>query len=202
METDKTKVDQTEGTEVIEKNEQTGKEPKTFTQEEVNRMMAAEKNQGRMSVLKELGVEDAKTAKEGLAKYKEMVDAQKTDAEKAAEQAASEKAAREAAESKASLLENKLSLVSLGVKSEFVEDVLLIATSRASESKPFSDVVSEMKADEKYAAFFGVINSKDVGTGSKVDSKKPHVDPDGVGKRLAERQKQAVDQKKSYFGNK
>lgn len=184
-----------------QETEQKQNQQKTFTQEEVSKMMATEKNQGRMSVLKELGVEDAKTAKEGLAKYKEYLDAQKTEAQKAADQAASEKAAREAAEQKASLLENKLSLVSLGVKSEFVDDVLLIASSKASDSKPFADVVSEMKVDEKYKPFFGISDAKDsVGTGSKVDSKKAALDADGIGKRLAEKQKSVESQKKSYFG--
>lgn len=191
-----------EKTDNEQKDQQTQQnETKTFTQEEVNRMMAVEKNQGRMSVLKELGVDDAKSAKEGLAKYKELVDAQKTDAQKASEIAATEKAAREAAELKAQVLENKLSLVSLGVKSEFVDDLLLLASSKVSESKTFSDVVSEMKADEKYKTFFGEADSKSIGTGNKVDSKKTDVVPEGIGARLAQKQK-VVGKENSYFGKK
>ena len=191
-----------EKTDNEQKDQQTQQnETKTFTQEEVNRMMATEKNQGRMSVLKELGVDDAKSAKEGLAKYKELVDAQKTDAQKASETAATEKAAREAAELKAQVLENKLSLVSLGVKSEFVDDLLLLASSKVSESKTFSDVVSDMKSDEKYKSFFGESDSKSIGTGNKVDSKKTDVVPEGIGARLAQKQK-VVGKENSYFGKK
>ena len=55
-----------------------GKSGKTFTQEEVNRLMKAEKESAKKALLKELGVEDAKSAKEGLAKYKEILDKDKT----------------------------------------------------------------------------------------------------------------------------
>ena len=56
---------------------------KVFTQEEVSRMMAEEKRQGRMSVLKELGVEDEASAKDALSKYQAGIEAQKTDLQKA-----------------------------------------------------------------------------------------------------------------------
>ena len=59
--------------------------PKTFTQEEVNRMMAREKNEGKKSVLRELGVEDVDSAKNSLAEYAKVLDAQKTDLQKANE---------------------------------------------------------------------------------------------------------------------
>ena len=56
---------------------------KVFTQEEVSRMMAEEKRQGRMSVLKELGVEDEASAKDALSKYQAGIEAQKSDLQKA-----------------------------------------------------------------------------------------------------------------------
>lgn len=45
--------------------------------------MKTEKESAKKALLKELGVEDAKSAKEGLAKYKEILDKDKSAAEKA-----------------------------------------------------------------------------------------------------------------------
>lgn len=60
------------------------KSGKTFTQEQVNKMMTREKNQGRNAVYKELGInpKDSKS----IAMVKALIDSQKTDEEKQVEQ--------------------------------------------------------------------------------------------------------------------
>lgn len=58
---------------------------KTFTQEEVNGLVAKESKSAIEKALKDLGIEDVKSAKEGLAKLKELRDAEKSDLEKSQE---------------------------------------------------------------------------------------------------------------------
>lgn len=183
---------------------QSGEQNKTFTQAEVSAMMAKEKNQGRLAVLKELGVEDAKTAKEGLSKYKEYLDSQKTDLEKAQGETAAEKTARLAAEQKAQLLENSLAAIKLGVKPDCVEDVMALATAKVSDTKSFADVMAELKT--KYPSFFGEDASgsggeANKGTGGNVGSKKSAGTASGLGARLGAQAKTG-EQKSSYFNNK
>lgn len=65
--------------------ETTKTEENTFTQEDVNNLVAKESKKAVEKLLKDLGVEDVKSAKEGLKKFKEIQDAQKSDYDKALE---------------------------------------------------------------------------------------------------------------------
>lgn len=62
-------------------------EEKSFTQEDVNNIVAKESKKAVEKLLKDLGVEDVKSAKDGLKTFKEMQEAQKSDLEKALEKA-------------------------------------------------------------------------------------------------------------------
>ena len=64
---------------------ETKTEEKNFTQEDVNNIVAKETKKAVEKLLKDLGVEDVKSAKEGLSKFKEIQDAQKSDYDKALE---------------------------------------------------------------------------------------------------------------------
>ena len=55
---------------------------KTFTQEELNNIISERLQKERSSWIKELGVDDVKSAKEALKKLKEIEDANKSEAEK------------------------------------------------------------------------------------------------------------------------
>lgn len=173
---------------------------KTFTQAEVTAMMAKEKNQGRMAVLKELGVEDAKTAKDALVKHKEYLDNQKTEVEKLQGESATEKTARLAAEQKITLLEHKFEAMKLGVKPDCVDDIMALAQARVTDTKDFATVVGELKT--KYPDFFGESSGSgdeaNKGTGGNVNSKRGALSTTGLGARLGA-QTQATGQKSSYF---
>lgn len=186
-------------------NEGTG-EPsgKTFTQEEVNRLLKAEKESAKKSLLKELGVEDAKTAKDGLARYKEILDKDKTDAEKAKDSLAAETKAKGEAEKRAALAEAKVEILSAGCKPDYLEDVITLAMSRVSEEKNLSSVVKEMKESPKYKAFFGSgdFGSGDHGTGGGNGYRRKQ-DPEkrgSLGSRLGE-QVAKTTVKNPYFNN-
>lgn len=178
-----------------EKNPPAGK---TFTQEEVNAMMAKEKNQGKLSVLKELGVEDSKSAKEALAKYKEYLDSQKTEAEKLAEALKAEQATKTQAEQKAAALEKKFEAIVAGVPATKADDVVLLASAKVTDTKDFKAVLEEMKTT--YPEFFEDSNSG--GTGSNTGSKKlPGKGAGSLGKRIAEASAKNQVKTTNYFTN-
>lgn len=194
-----------EGGEGGEGNQGTGgKSGKTFTQEDVNRLLKNEKESAKKALLKELGVEDAKSAKEGLAKYKEILDKDKTAAEKAGEDLAAETKAKQEAEKRALLAEAKVEVLSAGCKPDYLDDVITLAMTKVSDDKDLAAVVKEMKEDSKYSAFFGESDdgSGDKGTGGGSGFKKKR-EPDkkgGLGSRLGA-QATANNTKNPYFNN-
>ena len=177
---------------------------KTFTQEEVNRLMKAEKESAKKALLKELGVEDAKSAKEGLARYKEILDKDKTAAEKAGEDLAAEQKAKAEAEKRALLAEAKVEVLSAGCKPEYLDDVITLALKRVSDDKNLAAVVKEMKEDSKYVAFFGGSGSDsgDKGTGGGSGFRKKG-DPEKKGNLGSRLGAQVVNNtaKNPYFNN-
>ena len=177
---------------------------KTFTQEDVNRLLKNEKESAKKALLKELGVEDAKSAKEGLAKYKEILDKDKTAAEKAGEDLAAETKAKQEAEKRALLAEAKVEVLSAGCKPEYLEDVITLALRKVSDDKDLAAVVKEMKEEPKYSAFFGESDSgsgdKGTGGGAGFKRKEGSDKNGGLGSRLGA---QVVNNtaKNPYFNN-
>ena len=176
---------------------------RTFTQEEVNRMMRDEKESAKKSLLRELGVDDAKTAKEGLAKYREILDKDKTDAERAKEGLAAETKAKGEAERRALLAEAKVEALSAGCNPTYLDDLITLATSRVTEDKDLSAVIKEMKGDQKYKTFFGTDHEpedKGTGGGGGYRRKQGSDKKSSLGSRLGEQAaKSAV--KNPYFNN-
>lgn len=181
-----------------------GKSGKTFTQEEVNRLMKAEKESAKKALLKELGVEDAKSAKDGLAEYKKILDKDKTDAQKAQDDLAAETKAKTEAEKRALLAEAKVEVLSAGCKPEYLDDVITLAMTKVSEDKNLAAVVKEMKEDTKYSAFFGESDSgsgdKGTGGGAGFKRKDGSDKKGGLGSRLGA-QVANNTAKNPYFNN-
>lgn len=191
-------------TNVEKKSEGGGSSPRTFTQEDVNRLLKAERESSKKSLLRELGVEDAKTAREGLVRYKEILDKDKSEAERAEESLAAETKAKLEAEGRAQMAEAKLEILSSGGKREYLDDLITLALPRVSEDKNLPTVVKEMKEDSKYQVFFQGVNdpSRDPGTGGGSGYKKPHgSDTKGsLGSRLGS-QFSGGSGKNPYFNN-
>lgn len=127
-----------------------GTQTKTFTQEEVNRMLANEKRQGRQAALKALGLDP--NDKDAEKKAKAILDTQKTQAEKDAEALTTEKNARAEAEAKALAAERKLAVLTTGCKAEFIEEVFALASAKVNDSTDFEAALKAVK--EKCPAFF------------------------------------------------
>jgi len=161
-----------------------GDSGKVFTQSDVNALLKREKEAAKKALLKELGVDDAKTAKEGLAKYKEILDKDKSEADKAKGALSDSEKAKKEAEARATLAEAKVEVLSAGCKPEYLDDVITLALTRVSDDKDIKAVVADMKKDAKYLAFFGGQSDSGTGGGSGFH-RQGGGDAGDLGKRLA-----------------
>lgn len=169
---------------------------KTFTQEEVNTMMAAEKRQGKNSVLKELGLNPED--KDALKNLKTLLDGQKTDTQRLTDNLKAETEAKSAAEARALIAERKLMVLTSGCLPDFVEEVTALAAAKTSDAVPFETALKQVK--EKCAAFFGEQGNGGSGTGQGQGHKRTSGNggAGGLGARLA----QSIvnqNQKNPYF---
>lgn len=189
-----------------EGSKETGKDDKTFTQEQVTRMMTREKNQGRNAVYKELGI-DPKNAGQ-LKQVKAYLDSLKTDDEKAKQAEDEKNAALTEANQRAQVAEAKAEAMTLGVKKQYVDDAVTLALSKMTEDSDIKTIIGELKT--KYPVWFGESDEKDdkskvgqKGTGSSVKSaeKGGKNDEKGLGARLAAQRKTGNGKKSSYWGN-
>lgn len=183
---------------------------KTFTQDDVKRMIAEEKKQGRTSILKELGL----TGKEDISKiadaFKKWRSEQMTDEEK-------EKEAKSANDERVAELERKANMaiaqaeaLKLGAKADCVEDVVALAVAKKGEDDDLKTVISELKT--KYAHMFNggsdddddsKKKKKSTGTslknvGGKTKTSADEGNDSGLGARLAAQRKGNAS-KKSYW---
>ena len=194
-------------------------EPKTFTQEQVNKMMTKEKRQGRLSVYKTLGIDPRN--KEQVAKAKELLKGlgappanDKEDDSKQQKESLIDNQRLKDAEERAFNAECQVEAIKLGAKAKFVPDIVLLVKARMSEGDDFAETLSEVK--EMYPSLFGSDDSSDDDKeGSQEQNKKKKKDTgksvgdftkkikgkdDGgksLGARLAESRKASV--KKSMF---
>lgn len=187
------------------------KSGKTFTQEQVNKMMTREKNQGRSAALKELGI-DPKDSKM-VAMVKALIESQKTDEQKAAEKDAENQSKMNEAEHRAQVAEAKAEAMMLGVKTQYVDDVVTLALAKMTEDSDLKTIIGEFKT--KYSVWFGESEDDDrggkdkgkgktgqKGTGSSVKNsdKEKKGEEKGLGARLAA-QRRGTGKKSSYWGN-
>ncbi len=130
------------------------KQAKTFSQEEVNRMMANEKRQGKQSILNSLGFKTEDEAKNAFNLLKALTDSQKTSEQKQEEEKNNALKDKAELEQKVVLAEAKLSCFTNGVNKDSIDDVLTIAMSKVSDNKSLDDVIGEMKKESRYSSFF------------------------------------------------
>ena len=190
-----------------------GNTDKTFTQEQVTRMMAREKNQGRNAVYRELGIDpkDTKT----VSMFKSFIESQKTDEQKAAEKESENQSKINEAEQRAMVAEAKSEAMMMGIKTQYVDDVVTLALSKMTEDSDLKTIIGEFKT--KYPVWFGESSEEDDkedknkdkgktgknGTGSSVKGfdKEKKGEEKGLGSRLAA-QRKTSNKKTSYWGNK
>ena len=178
---------------------------KLFTQKEVNRFTAREKEQGRNSVYKALGLDpkDKKT----IEAVKSFVESQKTEEQKNAEREAENNTKLLELEQRATLAEAKAEVMALGVKGQYVDDAVTLALAKVNDDNDLKTVISSFK--DKYPIWFKPSEEDDKGsvgqrgTGSSVNNSKETNDgkhKNGLGARLAT-QRRVKHKKSSYWGN-
>ena len=186
------------------KDDQTDSGKKTFTQEEVTRMMTREKKEGRNAAIKALGFENEEEVKKAASLLKALLDSQKSDKEKAEEEKNNAVNQKSDAEKRASEAEAKLTCFLSGVNKDSIDDVLSIALPKVTEDKDLSKVLEDMKKNNRYASFFeGNSGGKggDKGTGNPPghSGKEGEDEKGSYGKRLGSQNKPTKEKKSSYF---
>lgn len=157
-------ADQGEGGEVADQHAQQAgdtskmEETKTFTQEEVNNIAAREAKKAQEKFLKQLGIDDFENAKEGLKKFREWQDSQKTEAEKQAEQLKAAEAKQAELAERAATLEAQVAALKAGVNADSVEDVVTLAKVYVNEDLDITAAIE--KVVEKYPHFKAVQEQK------------------------------------------
>ena len=187
------------------------KSSKTFTQEQINKMMTREKNQGRSAALRELGI-DPKDSKM-VAMIKAFIESQKTDEQKAVEKDAENQTKMNEAEQRAQVAEAKAEAMMLGVKTQYVDDVVTLALAKMTEDSDLKTIIGEFKT--KYPVWFGEseddekggkdkgkgkIGQKGTGSSIKPSKEDKGKEEKGLGARLAA-QRRGTGKKSSYWGN-
>lgn len=130
-------------------------EEKTFTQEEVNRMIkdrVAREKKGQLS-------------KEELKAYQDWKESQNTEAQKQSEALTNAEKAKQDAEERANTLEAKVTCLSKGVLADSVDDVVILAKAMLSDDVTMDQAVD--KVLEKYPSFKGM-QQQDENKGFKI----------------------------------
>lgn len=181
---------------------------KTFTQSEVKRMMTREKRQGRQAVYNELGIKNGD--KKAIEMVKAFIASQNGQDEDGSGDEGAEKLAE--AEHRAAVAEAKAEAMMLGVKSQFVDDVVTLALAKIDSDGvedgegDFKTVIGDLKT--KYPAWFGGAEDEKNSVGKKGTGSSVKPDPTGknskqeesIGRRLAA-QRKPKRAKSSYWGN-
>lgn len=180
-------------------NNSGAQQEKTFTQSEVNALMAKEKDQGRKAILKELGVEDVKNAKNALDKYKEYLESQKSDLQKAQDAAAETEKNRKLLEDELTKTNQKMAVLMAGCPSEKVDDVVVLAQTRMNDKTTFEQAIELVK--QGYPDMFNQQAQNNKGTGSNANpqNKGTAQNNGGIGQRLATKYK--TETKNPYFNS-
>lgn len=148
---------QTQQQQTTQQNQTTGNggsntnDEKTFTQEQVNRMMSNEKKQGKEAAFRDLGIDPKDTATINM--LKAFLAAQKTPEQQNAEQLQAQQIKNAELEHKALVAEAKAEALMMGADPQFVDDIITLAVSKVTDSNDIKSVLTEMKT--KYTVWFG-----------------------------------------------
>ena len=191
-----TQQQQSQGQQAQQQQAQQQESGKTYTQAQINSMMANEKRTARQALLKELGFEvgDDQSYQTTVANIKKTLDAGKT--QQQLDQEAKTKAEGEAkdANARAALAEMKVSALTAGVKPDRLDDMIILAQAKIAGGQKADQAFADLK--KNYPDAFGIESSG--GTGSHVNpANKTGNDGENRGTRLAKQNKTSV--KSSYF---
>lgn len=181
---------------------------RTFTQDEVSRMMAKEKKQGRNSAYNELGINPNDRRMVKL--IKSLVATQKEEDKNGDGETVDVKL--EEAEHRAMMAELKADILAQNIQTSFIDDAVTLVSNRLAteEGIDSASAISDLK--KKYPSWFtdtGTVEEQKAkrGTGSSIGAMANEAGKGGnneqasFGKRLAASRKASSKQSFSYFGN-
>lgn len=131
---------------------------KTFTQDDVTGLVAKEAKKAQEKLLKQLGVTDFDNAKDGLQKFKEWQESQKTEAEKKQEALENLQKDSQAKDDQLFSANAKLSALTSGVQADFLDDVIVLAKAQISDDVDMNEAIA--KVVEKYPHFKGEVQQE------------------------------------------
>src|SRR5690554_5870431 len=126
-------------------------EEKLFRQEDVNNIVAKEAKKAQEKLLKQLGIDDFDSAKEGLEKFREWQESQKSEAEKQAERLQKLETEYNSVSEENASLKAQIAAMKSGVKTESVEDVVTLAKTLVDDDTDMNEAIK--KVIEKYPHF-------------------------------------------------
>ena len=175
---------------------------KTFTQEELNNILASEKRKNISNVYKDLGFEKPEDAKAFIEKYKDVEEKKKDDLTKAQDRVAELEKEKATEAKKAKEAEYKFKAIEEGCDAKNAADVVALAVSKMADDKDFDTALKEVK--ESYPIMFESSNNNNnnSGTGSNANNprrKSAGKELEGIGKRLAEQRKNNAKSKANEF---
>ena len=144
------------------KVQESTEQARTFSQEEVNGLVAKESKKAQEQIFKSLGFEDIKSAKEGFEKLKAWEDSQKSESEKNAEALNAKEQELAKALSDNKTLSAQLSALKQGVNADSVDDVIALSERLVSDEVSIDDAIKQILT--KYPQF---------GTKQEQDEEKP-----------------------------
>lgn len=179
-----------------QQQQQQNQEGKSYTQAQLNTMMANEKRTARQALLKELGfdVKDDKSFSDTIKGIKQTLDAGKT--QQQLDNEAKTKAENDAkdATARAEQAEMKVSALTAGVNPQRLDDMIILAQAKIAKGQTADQAFADLK--KSYPDAFGVESSG--GTGNHVNpARKTDEGGENRGTRLAKQNKPSV--KSSYF---
>ncbi len=124
---------------------------KTFTQDDVNNLITKESRAAQEKLLKQLGIEDFDGAKEGLEKFREWQESQKTEAERQAEALKEYETKTGTLTNENATLKAQLSALKAGVKAESADDVVALAERLVNDETDIDAAITTVI--EKYPHF-------------------------------------------------
>lgn len=112
------------------------------------------KKQGVNEILAALGVDSKEDLQTIVSQYKQEQENKKTDLEKANDSNKSLTKRLVEEKERADIAEAKLAAITLGAKPELVDDLVIVAKSKATEGKKILDIIEEIKKSNSGSVYF------------------------------------------------
>ena len=125
--------------------------PKSFSQDDVNAIATKQAREAQEKMLKQLGIEDFDNAKEGMKKFQEWQESQKTEAEKQTEALKNFEKQNGTLSNENETLKASLSALKAGVLADSVPDVVTLAKTMLSDEVDMDAAIAAVV--EKYPHF-------------------------------------------------